>query len=525
MSLFGSFNASVAGFRAQAQKMGTIADNIANAETSGYKTKETTFSSLVKVRGGDATGNHSGGVTSYTSNHLSGQGELRQTDRSLDVALDGTGFLLISDRSDRLGAVRTASFQVTKEGMVKSGQGLTLQGWRAFDNGTFDRDIQNTATLQNVLAIGRTSNAGQSVINSVQNEKGISKISGSVTANEKAEVLQTWSLRDTTGTERLVEGKVILNGVDNAFTFEISKVDGRSMGETISGTYDLEGKTWTSSGSGVTIPTADAPRIQFAVRGGATLDLDFSGLAVTEGNPVPIEVEEDSVRLWDASFVFESGMSKIVRESAVSWGGEEGTLQLEVSRATNGTYSGTLTISAGENTASAELTFGDSGRVSGYKITTEGEDPTSGNGAAVKGLVLDTATFGIDLSDLQITGGKDVDLFSASALSIDEKGVLSVQQADGNLLPLYQLALATCASIDQMTEKNGVLYASAASGNLSLGLSGQDGFATIISGTLEGSQTDLAHELAEMIRAQHAYAANTKVMSTLDEMLDQLERL
>ncbi|MDR1266767.1 MAG: hypothetical protein LBJ70_00425 [Holosporales bacterium] len=31
--------------------------------------------------------------------------------------------------------------------------------------------------------------------------------------------------------------------------------------------------------------------------------------------------------------------------------------------------------------------------------------------------------------------------------------------------------------------------------------------------------------MAEMIRAQHAYAANTKVMSTLDEMLDQLERL
>ncbi|MDR1267394.1 MAG: leucine-rich repeat protein [Holosporales bacterium] len=57
-----------------------------------------------------------------------------------------------------------------------------------------------------------------------------------------------------------------------------------------------------------------------------------------------------------------------------------------------------------------------------------------------------------------------------------------------------------------------------ASGAFRTGVSGEGGLSIIASGTLERSPTDLAHELSEMIRAQ--YAASTKVLSTLDDMLD-----
>jgi flagellar hook-associated protein FlgK len=52
MSLFGSMRVSVAGFRAQAKRMNTIADNISNSDTAGYKARSVLSSSKINCRGG-----------------------------------------------------------------------------------------------------------------------------------------------------------------------------------------------------------------------------------------------------------------------------------------------------------------------------------------------------------------------------------------------------------------------------------------------------------------------------------------
>ncbi|MDR1266912.1 MAG: hypothetical protein LBJ70_00810, partial [Holosporales bacterium] len=125
------------------------------------------------------------------------------------------------------------------------------------------------------------------------------------------------------------------------------------------------------------------------------------------------------------------------------------------------------------------------------------------------------------------TSGEDMAmaLLSPSSLSIDEHGVLSRLKDNGDWEPIYLLACAQFAAMNFAEERNGVYYVTPASGALRTGVSGKDGMGTITSGALERSTTDLAHELAEMIRAQHAYAANTKVLSTIDDMLTELERL
>jgi flagellar hook protein FlgE len=114
---------------------------------------------------------------------------------------------------------------------------------------------------------------------------------------------------------------------------------------------------------------------------------------------------------------------------------------------------------------------------------------------------------------------------SPSSLSIDENGVLRRLKDDGDWEPVYLLACCQFAAMNSAEERNGVYYATPASGVLKVGVSGKDGMGTITSGTLERSTTDLAHELSTMIRAQHAYAANTKVLSTIEDMLTELERL
>ena len=61
MSLYGMMRTGVSGMNAQANRLSTVADNIANSGTTGYKRSSTEFSSLIIP---NATGNYtSGGVT------------------------------------------------------------------------------------------------------------------------------------------------------------------------------------------------------------------------------------------------------------------------------------------------------------------------------------------------------------------------------------------------------------------------------------------------------------------------------
>ena len=59
MSLFGTMKTSVSGMNAQANRLGTVSDNIANSGTTGYKRAETTFSTLMLPSGG---GNYNSGA-------------------------------------------------------------------------------------------------------------------------------------------------------------------------------------------------------------------------------------------------------------------------------------------------------------------------------------------------------------------------------------------------------------------------------------------------------------------------------
>ncbi|MDR1267585.1 MAG: flagellar basal body protein [Holosporales bacterium] len=52
MSLFNTMRVSVAGFRAQAKRMATIADNVSNSDTMGYKVRSLAFTPQINCRGG-----------------------------------------------------------------------------------------------------------------------------------------------------------------------------------------------------------------------------------------------------------------------------------------------------------------------------------------------------------------------------------------------------------------------------------------------------------------------------------------
>ncbi|MEN9894479.1 MAG: hypothetical protein RIR97_331, partial [Pseudomonadota bacterium] len=97
MSLFGMMRTSVSGMNAQASRLGTVSDNIANSGTTGYKRSSTEFSTLVLASGGSDY--NSGGVESKIRYSITQQGALEYTSSNSDLALQGGGFFIVRDPS------------------------------------------------------------------------------------------------------------------------------------------------------------------------------------------------------------------------------------------------------------------------------------------------------------------------------------------------------------------------------------------------------------------------------------------
>jgi flagellar hook-basal body protein len=142
-------------------------------------------------------------------------------------------------------------------------------------------------------------------------------------------------------------------------------------------------------------------------------------------------------------------------------------------------------------------------------------------------------SFYLDLSGIEIKADIEKQLTTdtyvnipGSEYVITEDGILGMLLANDQIDPLYRLALATCNAPDQMRENSGGFYSPTyASGTLRAGVSGTDGFGTVVPAALEESTVDIAEELIETLKAQYAHVANSKVCMTVSEMLDALMRL
>lgn len=128
MSLYGMMRTGVSGMSAQSNKLGTIADNIANSGTAGYKRATTEFSTLLLQSG---TGEYnSGAVNTSVRYAVSQQGALNYTTSSTDLAIQGNGFFLVSDPDGTPYLSRAGSFAVdASTGNLVNTAGFTLMGY------------------------------------------------------------------------------------------------------------------------------------------------------------------------------------------------------------------------------------------------------------------------------------------------------------------------------------------------------------------------------------------------------------
>ncbi|WP_224816437.1 flagellar hook protein FlgE [Hasllibacter sp. MH4015] len=148
MTISSSLNSGVAGLTVNANRLATIADNIANSGTYGYKRAVADFHSMVITQ---SDGSYSaGGVRATVSRMIDQRGTLIATDNPTDLAISGRGFLpvtpfagLDSTGSQTVHLATTGSFRPDSEGRLVTSTGQVLMGWPANPDGsipTFPRD-------------------------------------------------------------------------------------------------------------------------------------------------------------------------------------------------------------------------------------------------------------------------------------------------------------------------------------------------------------------------------------------------
>ncbi|HEX7852873.1 MAG TPA: flagellar hook protein FlgE [Sphingobium sp.] len=421
MSLYSALYAGVSGLGAQSTAMATVADNITNVNTVGYKGVTAQFSAMV-TGSGSRNSYTAGGVTAAPQALISAQGILQSSARLTDIGMDGAGFFVVrsSTAPDApIAFTRAGAFAPDKNGyLYNQSTGYFLQGWPLDANGNY----VNNGSLDALRPVD------------------INALSGSATATST------------------LSARINLQNSSPAVT----------------------AYTPGDMNSGTVTPAFSRPIDVYDSQGGAhTITLSFTRTGTNE---------------WAMEV---SGGGTLLRSGTVAFNGN-GSLNLAGSTA--GLFDNLTGIDWGNGTdlQTISLGLGSDGGLNG--LTQTGEKSTLYSYEANGGLMGDVAS-----------------------VNISESGVVSAVFEDGTIRAIYQLPVATFQNPDGLTAISGNAYvASLDSGTPSINSAGVSGSGKIAAGKLEASTVDLAGEFTNMIRFQRAYSASSKIITTVDEMLQEL---
>ncbi len=146
MGVLSSLYTGVSGLAAQGEALNVIGDNIANANTTGFKSSRAEFQDIIaKSLKGILGGNQIGrGVKLAAVNPILQQGNLDPSEKATDLAISGDGYFVLRG-SDGESFTRDGSFHFDKEGYLVSNDNQRVQGYQADDK---NRIINKTGDVR-----------------------------------------------------------------------------------------------------------------------------------------------------------------------------------------------------------------------------------------------------------------------------------------------------------------------------------------------------------------------------------------
>jgi len=156
-----TFNVALSGLNAASTDLNVTGNNIANVGTTGFKASRAEFADLYATSmlgsGGNAVGS---GVTTADIAQQFTQGNITNTGNSLDLAISGNGYFMVSNNGSML-YTRAGAFKTDDEGYVINSEGYNLQGYGVNSNGDI---VSGVTTNLKVDSSNQAPNATSSVV-------------------------------------------------------------------------------------------------------------------------------------------------------------------------------------------------------------------------------------------------------------------------------------------------------------------------------------------------------------------------
>ncbi|MDR3514863.1 MAG: flagellar hook protein FlgE [Azospirillaceae bacterium] len=220
------------------------------------------------------------------------------------------------------------------------------------------------------------------------------------------------------------------------------------------------------------------------------------------------------VTVYDSQGTAQTVALDFYKTDANTW-----TMEVTASGATAGT---TTDVSLTFNSDGSIATIGGAA-VPPYTTTVSGID--WGNGSSTQSITLNLSSMTQYSSSFAATSVTQdgAGVGTLSSVSINSSGVVVASYSNGTTQDLYQIAIATFSDANALQSTSGNAYKETqSSGTYNLSTSGSNGAGSIETSSLEESNVDLATELTDMIVTQRAYSAASKIVTTVDSMLQTL---
>jgi len=476
MSLTSSLFSGISGLTTLGNSMQIIGDNIANINTLGFKASTFTFQDRLS----QATATQSGtsqigrGTALADISASFAQGSFENTGNTTDLAIGGDGFFVVREAaSDALFYTRAGNFRYNKEGYLVNPEGYVAQGW------SLDSDGSDVGAVSDILLSSFTSAPEQSTNISI-----IANLDADATSNT-ADIAAVWD-----ATAAIPLG-------DSYYEYQTTVKVFDSLGSTHDVTiyYDLgtTANTWEYL---VTCNPAEDKRTGAAGNECAGLlakgTLTFSASSgKLDGSLTAVTMDRfDGTTNWtdpDAA------------TSPLNWDTQAAATDVS----SNGYFTFVPEFITGATAMSIE--FDPGSHFDGTSIWVN--DALTTTQFSKASTTTYQAANGYGAGDLQ-----NVD--------VDTDGVMTGVYSNGQLLYLNRVGLAKFIDVQGLFKVGGNLYRETReSGEAITNHPGTNGLGSISPNSLEQSNVDIAAEFVKMITSQRGFQANSKIITTVDQML------
>lgn len=483
-----SMFAGVSGLKTHQVRMDVIGNNIANVNTAGYKASRATFQEMLTqtMRGASAPTDARGGTNplqvglgvqlgSIDVRHT--QGNTQSTGYVTDLAIEGDGFFILGQGENRV-YTRAGIFGLdsgTEGNLVSLVNGMRVLGYKADREGKIDPN----SPLE-PLYISASETVSPRATEDVYFSGNLDL---RLRPGERRD--RTVQVYDSRGREHTVVVGLTHQG-DNQWSWDAH---------------------WQIVSN--TIPLARAgslePNVEYSVV------VENGGYELQDADGTAVATSTDGVK-WlvaDTGYEFEF-VGKLNDNEQVKVTLEQGMLLLTVQRKLD--QEGIISFNEDgsySDVDSNEITFSPA-NAQDLKIELDFTQFTQ---------YADTFT-GKFLSQNGYTSG------ALESFTIDQNGVIVGSFSNGLTRNLGQVALAKFANPGGLVRTGSTMFAETAnSGTAQIGSPGVPGYGQIAPSSLEMSNVDLSEEFTEMIITQRGFQANSRIITTSDEMLQELVNL